>query len=212
MALLKCPECDRQVSDRAQCCPKCGFPVKDIIELELKTVQEKARTKHKKKIEILLAAAVLCIVAVRVIIVMRRPDTSGLYNKIAWGSSKNQIQKEYPNGTDGKGDDKENETYYLYNMKSYMDGIKAIVRFSFQDGKLYQITFIPSLQDNSDIVEEEIPGKLEEYLDGLYGDCEKDGATYKWNTKKSDIEMFSYRSLVMVIYSEKGKGEKKTEK
>lgn len=33
MALIKCPECDSQVSDKAQCCPNCGFPVKDMIEM-----------------------------------------------------------------------------------------------------------------------------------------------------------------------------------
>lgn len=204
MALLKCPECDSQVSDRAQCCPKCGFPVKDMIELERKTAQESKRIKCKKMIGIVLAVVVLCVVTVGVIAVIKRPDTSGLYNKIAWGSSEKQIKKEYPKGTDGKDDDKDNERYYLYNMKSYMEGMDAIARFSFRDGKLYQITFIPSPQDNSDIVSEEIPGKIKEYLSGLYGDCEKDGATYKWSAKKSDIEMFSYRSLITVTYRKKG--------
>ncbi|MBB4302332.1 putative paraquat-inducible protein A [Rhodobium orientis] len=27
MALITCPECDRQVSDRAGACPQCGAPV-----------------------------------------------------------------------------------------------------------------------------------------------------------------------------------------
>ena len=46
--------------------------------------------------------------------------------------------------------------------------------------------------------------KVKEYLCDLYGEYKKDSATYKWETKKSDIEMFSYRSLVTVTYSEKG--------
>ena len=29
MALIKCPECGRQVSDLAESCPDCGFPVKE---------------------------------------------------------------------------------------------------------------------------------------------------------------------------------------
>ena len=38
MALIKCPEpeCVRQVSDKAQSCPECGFPV----AAELKRIQE----------------------------------------------------------------------------------------------------------------------------------------------------------------------------
>ena len=209
MALLKCPECDSQVSDKAQCCPKCGFPVKDMIEIERKTIQEKKRAKRKKMVEIVLAVVVVCVVVVGVIAVIKRPDTSGLYNKIAWGSSENQIKKDYPNGTDGTDDDEEKETYYLYNMKSYIAGIDALTRFAFKDGKLYQITFMPSLQDNSDLVAEEVPSKVEEYLCDLYGEYKKDSAIYKWETKKSDIEMFSYKSLVTVTYSEKGYDQQK---
>ena len=129
MALLICPECDSKVSDKAQCCPNCGFPVKDIIEIECKALQESKRTKQKKILEIVLSVIVLCVVVVGAMTAIKRPDTSGLYNKIAWGSSETQIKKEYPKGTEGADDDKENETYYLYNMKSYMDGIDALTHF-----------------------------------------------------------------------------------
>ena len=84
-----------------------------------------------------------------------------------------------------------------------MEGMDALMRFSFKAGKLYRITFMPSPQDNSNIVDEEIPGKVKEYLCDLYGEYKKDGTAYKWDTKKSDIEMLSYRSLVIVTYSEK---------
>jgi len=29
MSLVKCPECQSEVSDRASSCPKCGFPLKE---------------------------------------------------------------------------------------------------------------------------------------------------------------------------------------
>lgn len=32
MALIKCPECGREVSDRAKSCPNCGFPLTEVIE------------------------------------------------------------------------------------------------------------------------------------------------------------------------------------
>lgn len=28
MALIRCPECDREISDRAESCPGCGYPVR----------------------------------------------------------------------------------------------------------------------------------------------------------------------------------------
>ena len=31
MTLIPCPECDKQVSDRARSCPHCGFPVAEEI-------------------------------------------------------------------------------------------------------------------------------------------------------------------------------------
>ncbi|KAB2954239.1 zinc-ribbon domain-containing protein [Heliorestis acidaminivorans] len=30
MALINCPDCDRQVSDRANACPQCGFPISQL--------------------------------------------------------------------------------------------------------------------------------------------------------------------------------------
>ncbi len=30
MALISCPECNHQVSDKALCCPNCGFPINNI--------------------------------------------------------------------------------------------------------------------------------------------------------------------------------------
>ena len=38
MALIKCPECGRQVSDLAESCPDCGFPVKEYTLYNQKRV------------------------------------------------------------------------------------------------------------------------------------------------------------------------------
>ena len=34
MALIECPECNKEVSDRAISCPHCGFPIADIQKTE----------------------------------------------------------------------------------------------------------------------------------------------------------------------------------
>lgn len=31
MALIDCPECEKQVSDKAESCPYCGYPIKDTL-------------------------------------------------------------------------------------------------------------------------------------------------------------------------------------
>lgn len=38
MALIKCPECGKEVSDAAVSCPNCGFSIKGETQYELKTV------------------------------------------------------------------------------------------------------------------------------------------------------------------------------
>ena len=33
MALVKCPDCGKQVSDKAQTCPDCGYPIQEVANL-----------------------------------------------------------------------------------------------------------------------------------------------------------------------------------
>ena len=42
MALIKCPECELQVSDKALSCPHCGYPMK-------KKAKRKAEESQKRK-------------------------------------------------------------------------------------------------------------------------------------------------------------------
>lgn len=44
MALIKCPECGREISDRAVSCPNCGFPLSESA-----TVAEREKTGFEEK-------------------------------------------------------------------------------------------------------------------------------------------------------------------
>lgn len=39
MALIKCPECELQVSDKALSCPHCGFPLRETHEQKRRSIQ-----------------------------------------------------------------------------------------------------------------------------------------------------------------------------
>lgn len=39
MALIKCPECGKEISDRAGACPNCGCPINNGVETNPTTVQ-----------------------------------------------------------------------------------------------------------------------------------------------------------------------------
>lgn len=41
MALIKCPECGKEISDKAQCCPNCGCPNSEFGNLQVEVCNEK---------------------------------------------------------------------------------------------------------------------------------------------------------------------------
>jgi integrase/DNA-directed RNA polymerase subunit RPC12/RpoP len=48
MALIKCPECDKQISDKAINCPQCGFPI-SVVPMTPTAPAEKTRQPRLKK-------------------------------------------------------------------------------------------------------------------------------------------------------------------
>lgn len=43
MALMKCPECEREISDKAYSCPHCGFPMKQVSIEQVENLAESCR-------------------------------------------------------------------------------------------------------------------------------------------------------------------------
>lgn len=63
MALISCPECEAQISDKAPTCPKCGAPISKKMdeegpETKVITVQE---TSKRLKSQVLLSTSVFII-------------------------------------------------------------------------------------------------------------------------------------------------------
>jgi uncharacterized OB-fold protein len=52
MALVKCPECSSEVSDKAESCPKCGFPLakEEATESQGGKIQTIELTSKKRKL------------------------------------------------------------------------------------------------------------------------------------------------------------------
>lgn len=40
MALIKCPDCKKEVSDKAYSCPNCGYPIDQIAIINYREIQE----------------------------------------------------------------------------------------------------------------------------------------------------------------------------
>ena len=67
MALIKCPECGHEVSDRAVQCPKCAYPIAanrfdGIIRIKLNPIQQNVYTQRvsaKQKVSISMDGSII---------------------------------------------------------------------------------------------------------------------------------------------------------
>lgn len=60
MALIVCPECNKQISDQAEACPHCGYPIKRSEEI-IATNPNPANNKQKRK-TVLTIIAICCVI------------------------------------------------------------------------------------------------------------------------------------------------------
>ena len=62
MALVKCPECGTEVSDKAAACPKCAYPIANPHQspspIKVQTIEQ---TSKQIKLQILLSTLILLI-------------------------------------------------------------------------------------------------------------------------------------------------------
>ena len=59
MALIKCPECKREVSDRAFTCPHCGYQLRKDVSRANRLVEKE----HDRKCKELIAGGIICLIA-----------------------------------------------------------------------------------------------------------------------------------------------------
>lgn len=64
MSLISCPDCNTMVSDEAETCPKCGYPIKANIE----NIIENIRSKNRRVNLILFILAVIIVVPLMIFI------------------------------------------------------------------------------------------------------------------------------------------------
>jgi len=77
MALIKCRECNHEVSDKAEACPNCGAPVAAARETvaagtQIRTIQE---TSKKFKLQTLISVSIIIIGVVWLMAVKDDPQS-----------------------------------------------------------------------------------------------------------------------------------------
>jgi hypothetical protein len=49
MALIKCPDCGNEVSDKAEKCPKCAYPINPTTPLKPQVIEQKINVEGGKE-------------------------------------------------------------------------------------------------------------------------------------------------------------------
>ena len=89
MALIQCPECDKEISDKVKACPFCGFPFEsnadtknDVQQVEITSVNiaPKDPAKMKKMITGVIATVVILALAFVIFGVIKHNDEKTKYN------------------------------------------------------------------------------------------------------------------------------------
>lgn len=73
MALINCPECGKEISDKAASCPNCGYPISStekIIESQDNTTVSPPTTKSNKNVGIIIAIISIIVIAVILVFVV----------------------------------------------------------------------------------------------------------------------------------------------
>lgn len=92
MALIYCPECKKEVSDKAEKCPNCAYPLTDNLtntaSINAQTIELTSKTLKKQMIYavlLLLGSFLLTIIgAVNEIMVLLPVGTIGVLVSIVW--------------------------------------------------------------------------------------------------------------------------------
>lgn len=69
MALIRCPECNREISDKATACPGCGYPLKDNTR-EISKKEQLLKEAEEKDKQFIKKAAVVMTVGVIIMLAL----------------------------------------------------------------------------------------------------------------------------------------------
>lgn len=85
MAMVKCKDCERNVSDKAEKCPFCGCPINyEFTDEELKAKEEKKRKANKIWLIFMIVCAVIIAVCIPIIASDNNDDYSATTNQEAY--------------------------------------------------------------------------------------------------------------------------------
>ena len=92
MALINCPECGKQASDKAPVCPNCGYPISEIKSADNNPDNKEEHGSKKTTVVILIALAVILLAVAAYLTVRLLSD--GTSNETAQAETVVETEKE----------------------------------------------------------------------------------------------------------------------
>lgn len=203
MALMKCPDCNQLVSNRASHCPNCGCPI-ESIQAEA-TSLKKSKIKQVIRFFLLFIIVALCIIAFSRLSL--KLSHQGYYNQHKWGTSYESFQKMYPDDASLKSNQDSDSFLRMEHSFEEISDLDIVENYSFSDGKLYSVNVILYPSNNSDMNIRQLSKDITKKYNNFYGvaDCFENGSlntkVYKWHSPKSEITLYS-SNIIMIDYKD----------
>lgn len=185
MALVKCPDCGKSMSEKASICPKCGCPNDGNFRLV-----EKGKNKRGLLIGLFGVVVVLLLVYIYTVIAQPSEDDSLFY--MVKDFSHEQVKDKY-----GEPDDVlEMEGYfeYTYENVKFMN-IKGELVFRFDEGgSSGSLIFVRWIIDGAEYSEKEME-KVATFFDNVYGKrTVRESGDYEWNNLIDDERVWFHKA------------------
>lgn len=198
MALIKCPECGKEISDKTSSCPNCGYPIKKKITFT-----------HKK----IIVPIVIVALAVIVIFIVSFGGNNKLIRNAKWDESLNSVLKREQKNVSGDNIYISDDIICISNISIYgEDRCKLWYKFD-ENNKLNEIIVRANSYDYYDL-----PEKVDEQFLDFLSEIEKelgspttsntDGIVKKvtWSFKGVFITLeysFSYEHIELTYIKQK---------
>ena len=127
MALTKCPECGKEVSDTATKCPNCGYKIK-------KGLTQETKLKIKKIAAIVVIVALIALVVLIILKVTHKEVIHG----ISWGMTPSQVEEQETKYSGVSGTYVKENNYYATSDTDFYNE-DATILYMFENDKLNNI-------------------------------------------------------------------------
>ena len=151
MALIHCPECNKEISDTVKACPHCGYRIKKTYNRQPKKNALDKIDKKKMKLIYIIVGIVIILVSVFILFIVINPNDTNVSSKMAIKStlSPDPTQQPTPSPTPKSTEDVYDSAVKKYNQgEIWLAEVEFIQIPNYEDSQEYlnRIEFAKGIQ------------------------------------------------------------------